>query len=264
MDKEIFSLSIFYYIWNMEMQIFIPELKKNYTLQNDVEILLYPLGNGLNYKTSNLEHSRLYGSFKKKEFIINYKREILEYKPEMESDWRQRKFNCFFLISDNLSQHNKIEKSLEYINYPDAALALTDAKVYVEKAFWINWENKMYNVFTRKGKYDKYLEYFNLEKKVFSDLNQIIEKLNLQVKEYIKYYNDIYSEALKNGSDFSQVIQGNVPIKYEIKKGSKIKLIKLSYKDNRNFKTKIPFSLIEVNNEELILKTEELSRFILS
>lgn len=256
----------------MEMQIFIPELKKNYTLQNDVEILLYPLSDGLNYKTSRLEHSRLYGnfkyllngSFKNKEFIINYKREFLEYRPEMESDWQQRKLKSFFLISNNLSHHSKLEKALEYINYPDAALALTDAKVYVEKAFWINWENKMYNVFTRKGKYDKYLEYFDLEKKVFSDLNQIVEKLNFEVEEYIKYYNDVYSEALKNGSDFSQVIQGNVPIKYEIKKGSQIKLIKLSYKDNRNFKTKIPFSLIEVNNEELVLKTEELSRFILS
>lgn len=247
----------------MKQQIFIPDFKKEYTLSNNVEILLYPISDGLNYKTSDLEYSRLYGSFKNKEFIINYKREILEYKPEMESDWKNRKFNCFFLISDNLSQHNKIKKSLEYINYPDAALALTDAKVYVEKSFWINWENKTYNVFTRKDKYNKYLKYFDLEKKVFSDLNEIVEKLNLEVEEYIKYYNDVYSEALKNGSNFSEIIQGNVPIKYEIKKGSKIKLIKLSYKDNRNFKTKIPFSLIEVNGEELILKTEELSKFVI-
>ena len=61
----------------------------------------------------------------------------------------------------------------------------------------------------------------------------------------------------------TKIINGKIPTKYTIKKDSKFKILKLSYKDNRNFKTKIPFSLVEINGEELILKTEELSKFSL-
>lgn len=252
-----------YYICAMEQQIFIPDFKKEYTLSNSVEILLYPLSNGLNYRQKDLEQYSLYGKFKKGKYELNYKREVLEYNLEMKSDWEQRKIKNFFLISENKLQYPMLEKALEYINYPEAALVLTEAKVYVEKAFWINCGNDRFDIFTKKG-IKQECEYYDLERKILSNIEEVEEKLEIERKKYFEYYNKLYDLAVEFGSDFSETISGKVPIKYKIDKGSKIKLLKLSYKDNRSFKTKIPFSLIKVNEEELVLKTEELSKFILN
>ena len=97
----------------MEAQIFIPELKKQYILSNDVEILLYPLDNGLNYKTENLERYKLYGKINKKgEYKIIYNKEVCKYNNEMLSQWQNNKFSSFFLVCPDNSKHLQLKNSL--------------------------------------------------------------------------------------------------------------------------------------------------------
>ena len=64
-------------------------------------------------------------------------------------------------------------------------------------------------------------EWINLAKKIFSNIDEVQEKLNLYNTQINNYYNELYQSAINIGSDFSKIINGKIPTKYTIKKDSK-------------------------------------------
>jgi hypothetical protein len=244
------------------MKIFLPTIKKEYTLIQPATILLYPMNDGLNYENQRVEQYTLYGNYKNGKINYNYKRSFVRYDQSMEDDWRNNRFKDFFFVS-NINDKN-VQEAIKHINYPAAGILVPNAEVYVERATYVNTENKSYHVFAPHGTSEERVSYLIVEKRIFPSTEFVSTAFEAENSAREQNNANLFAETIKAGSDFSKIIQDSVPMNYLIDEGSKFKLVDIGAKKppfGYRTKMKVPFSHIQINGEDMWILTSDLSNF---
>jgi len=268
------------------MEVFIPELKKQYTIARDWHILLYPF-NGMpqwvygqskyDYIQLDEEHpiytTTLYAESKANLQVITDVKCIKFI--DNKSFWQQdsHKVYDYFLVTD------KDFAFVEHlINSPFDLMGLdNDDNIYLivsDPIHRVNVEFKLFCAEEFKRNYDWYpnkaeRNYWNSIKTISRFAHSVDERFKVYEDcklEIIDYYNKVLASAIKLNPLFDPAVKNYryyVPINYTIKSGNSIKIKKLGVKPTGRSKSKVQYAEIEIGEFSLIVLMSDINNLIL-